>query len=131
VWDVGQRIGQFVLIHDKSKVVAKHALMLLNANKLPDPTRPGRYMSSLPAVTIEFSDSKEVPQLQLADWIAGAGRQWATELISKKGDRFAADLALIVKEWFIGGLWPDPNTIEHPSPRFSPNLDPQQDPPYS
>jgi Protein of unknown function (DUF3800) len=131
VWDVGQRIGQFVLIHDTSKVVAKHALTLLNTNKLLDPTRPGRFMSPLPAVTIEFSDSKEVPQLQLADWIAGAGRQWATELVWKKGDRFAADLTLIVKEWFIGGLWPDPSTIEHPSPRISPNPDPRHGAPYS
>jgi hypothetical protein len=120
VWDVGRRIGQFVLIHDTSKVVAKHALTLLHTNKLLDPTRPGRFMSPLPAVTIEFSDSKNVPQLQLADWVAGAGRQWATELIWKKGDRFAVDLAPVVKEWLIGGVWPDPDTIEHPSPRFSP-----------
>lgn len=119
VWDVGRRIGQFVLIHDTSKVVAKHALMLLNTNKLLDPTRPGRFMSSLPAVKIEFADSKEAHQLQLADWIAGAGRQWATEKIWKRGDRFAADLSMIVHEWFIGGLWPDPDTIEHPSSRLS------------
>jgi hypothetical protein len=120
VWDVGQRIGQFKLIHDTSKVVAKHALKLLNADKLIDPTRPGRFLSPLPAVAIEFSDSKGVAQLQLADWVAGAGRQWATELVQKKGDRFAKDLALVVKEWLIGGLWPDPDTIDHPSPRTLP-----------
>jgi hypothetical protein len=120
VWDVGQNIGQFVLIHDTSKVVAKHALKLLGASKLPDPTRPGALMSPLPAVAIEFADSKVVHQLQLADWVAGAGRQWATEIVWKRGDRFAKDLEPIVKEWFIGGLWPDPDTIDHPSPRFSP-----------
>jgi hypothetical protein len=120
VWDVGQRIGQFVLVHDTSKVVARHALKLLNTNKFPDPTRPGRLMSSLPAVKIEFSDSKEVPQLQLADWVAGAGRQWATELVWKKGDRFVGHLRPIVEKWLIGGLWPDPDTIEHPSPRGLP-----------
>jgi hypothetical protein len=120
VWDVGERIGQFVLVHDTSKVVARHALTLLNTNKLVDPTRPGRLMSSLPVVAIEFSDSKEVPQLQLADWVAGAGRQWATELIRKKGDQFAGHLGQIVKEWLIGGIWPDPDTIEHPSPRALP-----------
>lgn len=120
VWDVGRRIGQFVLIHDTSKVVAKHALTLLNTDKLLDPTRPGSFMSPLPAVKIEFADSKGVHQLQLADWVAGAGRQWATEIIWEKGDRFAADLDPIVKEWFVGGLWPDPDTIEHPSSRLSP-----------
>ncbi len=119
VWDVGRRIGQFMLIHDTSKIVARHALKLLNTNELPDPTRPGRLMSSLPAITIEFSDSKGAPQLQLADWVAGAGRQWATELIWKKGDLFSGNLGPIVKEWLIGGLWPDPDTIENPSP---PNL---------
>jgi len=120
VWEAGQRIGPFRLIHDTSKVVARHALELLNINELPDPTRPGRLMSSLPAITIEFADSKEVPQLQLADWVAGAGRQWATELIWKRGDRFSGHLGPIVKEWFVGGVWPNPDTIENPSPRILP-----------
>jgi hypothetical protein len=120
VWDIGQRLGSFIIVHDNSRVVARHALTLLSLNELPNPTRPGRLLSPLPIVTIEFSDSKEVPQLQLADWIAGAGRQWATELVLKRGDEFAEQLGPIVNEWLIGGAWPDPETIGHPKPRTIP-----------
>ena len=120
VWDVGQRAGPFMLIHDTSKVIARHALKLLNVNQFEDPTRPGKRMSALPVITIGFSDSKDEPQLQLADWVAGAGRQWADELIEKKGDRFSRHLGPLVKEWLIGALWPDPDTIENPSPRTLP-----------
>jgi hypothetical protein len=109
-----------MLIHDTSKVIARHALKLLNVNQFEDPTRPGKRMSALPVITIGFSDSKDEPQLQLADWVAGAGRQWADELIEKKGDRFSRHLGPLVKEWLIGALWPDPDTIENPSPRTLP-----------
>lgn len=117
VYDIGKRIGPFTLVHDESKVVAKHALQLLNIHELPNLTRPGKRLPPLPAVTIEFSDSKGIPQLQLADWVAGAGRQWATQLVTRKGDRFADRLEPIVRKWLIGGAWPDPDTIGHPTPR--------------
>lgn len=113
-YDMGQRLGPFRLVHDRSKSVARHALTLLNLDQIPNPARPGETLSSLPAVTIEFADSQAIPQLQLADWIAGAGRQWATYLVEHSVDPFAARLGPFVNNWLVGGVWPDLDAITNP-----------------
>ncbi|MBK6045983.1 DUF3800 domain-containing protein [Streptomyces sp. MBT55] len=100
-----ESLGQFRLVHDVSKVIDRHATTLRDAHLLPDPARPGRL--SRPAATqIEFADSKAHPQLQLADWAAGAVRQWAAHLAVGGGDRFAQDLENVVRPWVIEAIWP-------------------------
>lgn len=116
--DMGQRLDSFRLIHDRSKVVARHALTLLNMSQFPNPTRPGRNLSSLPAIVIDFADSRQHPQLQLADWVAGVGREWATHIVRGVKDPFIDQLGFIVKDWMIGALWPDVNMISDPHPRL-------------
>jgi hypothetical protein len=116
--DFGQRIGPFILVHDRSNVVARHALQLLKTHELPNPTREGKLLRPLPAVSIELADSKSAPQLQLADWVAGATRQWGTQVATQKADRFAFELEPLVRGWAIGGLWPDQDVITSPSPRI-------------
>ncbi|MEJ8662301.1 DUF3800 domain-containing protein [Streptomyces sp. MS1.AVA.4] len=97
-------LGQFRLIHDASKVIDRHATTLSRAHLLPDPARPG-YLR--PAATqIDFADSKAHPQLQLADWAAGAVRQWAAHSAVGGDDRFAQGLERVVRPWLIDAIWP-------------------------
>jgi hypothetical protein len=117
LWHIGNNIGPFVLIHDNSKVIGRHARKILETDQLPDPTRPGESLPTMPAITIEFSDSNDAPQLQISDWLAGAARQWGTERIISRGDRFVDQLHPFVNQWLIGALWPDSEVIGGPRPR--------------
>jgi len=112
--DVGKRLTAFRLVHDTSNVLARHALELLHLDRLMDVTRPGHRQEPLPAVDITFAESKSVPQLQIADWVAGAARQWATQLFTERPDPFANRLAPVVNPWLIGGLWPDMDAVIGP-----------------
>lgn len=114
LWHIGSNIGPFVLVHDESKVVGRHARKILETGELPDPTRPGKSLPEMPAISIEFSDSNTVPQLQISDWLAGAARQWGAEQAHPRGDRFAGQLQPFVDQWMIGALWPDRDAISHP-----------------
>ncbi|WP_158734496.1 hypothetical protein [Streptomyces sp. NRRL F-2747] len=97
--------GPFRLAHDASKVIDRHAVTLREAHLLPDPARPGRPIR--PAATqIDFADSKAHPQLRLADWAAGAVRQWAAHMAVGGGDRFAQDLERVVRPWPVEAIWP-------------------------
>ncbi|MFJ4473125.1 DUF3800 domain-containing protein [Streptomyces sp. NPDC089424] len=102
----GETIGQFRLVHDTSKVIDRNATLLRGAHLLPDPARPGRFNDPLQAVQIDFADSTSHPQLQIADWAAGAVRQWAAHLAVGGGDQFSEELADMVQPWVIGGVWP-------------------------
>jgi hypothetical protein len=102
--DMGQRIGAFKLIHDESKTIARNASLLENLHQLPDPARPGQMMAPSPVTAITFSDSTAVPQLQIADWVAGAARQWATTLVTGRPDPFAMRLQSLVAPWRVGHL---------------------------
>ncbi|WP_159045983.1 DUF3800 domain-containing protein [Streptomyces sp. WM6372] len=100
-----ESLGPFRLVHDASKVIDRHAVTLREAYLLPDPARPGRPIR--PAATqIDFADSKAHPQLQLADWAAGAVRQWAAHMAVGGGDRFAQDLERVVRPWVVEAIWP-------------------------
>lgn len=57
---------------------------------------------------IEFADSKNHPQLQVADWAAGATRQWAQWMAGGSGDQFSRDLEPVARPWLIDGTWPAP-----------------------
>jgi hypothetical protein len=112
--DIGQLLGNFKLVHDESNTIARNAVHLLTLDNLPDPVRPGHTMRGLPVTGITFSDSKTTPQLQLADWAAGAARQWATRQVTGHSDQFAERLSSLVRPWLAGAIWPDPNTIANP-----------------
>ncbi|MFJ9551105.1 DUF3800 domain-containing protein [Streptomyces erythrochromogenes] len=99
-------LGQFRLVHDSSKVIDRHAMELRMAHLLPDPAKPGYFLQGLGATQIDFTDSKAHPQLQLADWAAGAVRQWATHMAMGGGDQFARDLESVVQPWIVGTIWP-------------------------
>ncbi|TDU67095.1 DUF3800 domain-containing protein [Streptomyces sp. KS 21] len=101
-----ETLGQFRLVHDESKVIDRHATELRMAHLLPDLARPGQFLKGLGATQIDFADSKAHPQLQLADWAAGAVRQWATHMELGGGNQFARDLEYVVRPWVVGTIWP-------------------------
>ncbi|MEV4560035.1 DUF3800 domain-containing protein [Kitasatospora sp. NPDC049285] len=106
--DFGRSIGRFRLVHDSSKVIAQWAVTLRTAHLFPDPANPGGFVQQLPASRIEFADSRAHPQLQLADWAAGAVRQWAADKAAGSGDPFCKRLAPLVFPWVSGAVWPFP-----------------------
>ncbi|WP_159053421.1 DUF3800 domain-containing protein [Streptomyces regalis] len=107
--EMGKIVGDFALVHDESSAVARGSVFLQYLHWLPDPARPGRTMERLPVTGVTFSDSTTAPQLQIADWVAGAVRQWATSLVISKADPFAERLEPFAKRWSAGGIWPDSN----------------------
>ncbi|MGX1543113.1 DUF3800 domain-containing protein [Streptomyces adustus] len=118
---MAQVIGDFALIHDKSKTIARHAEQLLAVHELEDPARPGQPLARLPLTSIGFADSSTVPQLQIADWAAGAVRQWAAQKATGLADPFAEKLEALATTWCIGGIWPDLSVIANPR-RLEPDL---------
>ncbi|MFE6038771.1 DUF3800 domain-containing protein [Streptomyces sp. NPDC056452] len=111
---MGRAVGDFALIHDESKTLARHAQLLLAVHELEDPARPGRLLERLPMTSIGFSDSSAVPQLQIADWVAGAVRQWAAQKVTELTDPFTEELEAVAMEWCVGGIWPDLSVVENP-----------------
>ncbi|MFF2436660.1 DUF3800 domain-containing protein [Streptomyces sp. NPDC058107] len=112
--DMAENLGDFVLVHDQSRAVKNNVEYLLTLDTLPDPVRPSSNAHRLPVAEIKFADSESVSQLQVADWVAGAARQWGTALVSGAEDKFATSLSAIVQPWSAGGVWPDPDTISNP-----------------
>ncbi|MGY3206344.1 hypothetical protein ACVW19_006941 [Streptomyces sp. TE5632] len=102
----GEALERFRLVHDTSKVIDRNATLLRMVHLLPDLARPGYFNDPLPAVQIDFADSTSHPQLQIADWAAGAVRQWAAHLAVGGGDRFSEELADVVQPWVVGAVWP-------------------------
>jgi Protein of unknown function (DUF3800) len=118
VRDTGERLGVFRLVHDKSETITRYAHILENLHEIGNPTRPGKRLAPLPITSIDFLDSKDSSQLQVADWIAGAGRQWTAQLLRMSKDPFAQELGRVIKGWLIGAVWPDRDAIDTPSPRL-------------
>lgn len=118
VRDAGEHLGVFRLVHDKSDTISRYAHILENLHEIGNPTRPGRRLTPLPITSIDFLDSKDASQLQIADWIAGAGRQWTNQFLRMNRDPFAQELGTVIESWLIGAVWPDRNTIDTPRPRL-------------
>ncbi|RKS05986.1 uncharacterized protein DUF3800 [Nocardiopsis sp. Huas11] len=108
--DFGTTLGRFRLVHDESKVISRNTALLRAIHLLPDPARPGQFMEQLRAIEIDFADSTAHPQLQLADWAAGAVRQWATQMALDTHNPFAEQLKPVVEPWLIGAIWPSTHT---------------------
>ncbi|MEU9165813.1 DUF3800 domain-containing protein [Streptomyces sp. NPDC048424] len=103
----GESLGRhFRLVHDQSKVIDRNAVLLRTVHFFPDPARPGKFSRQLPVLGIEFADSETHQQLQLADWAAGATRQWAQHMAVGGGDRFSQELEAVARPWLIDGIWP-------------------------
>lgn len=107
----GERFGIVQIIHDHSEVIKRNRDLLLNLNQLPDLWRPGHNLELLPVSVIDFSDSRQRPPLQVADWVAGAARQWANSFYSDSRDPFAERLESIVQPWIVGTIWPDKDVL--------------------
>jgi hypothetical protein len=105
-------------VHDKSDTITRYAYILQNLHEIGNPTRPGKRLTPLPITSIDFLDSKDTSQLQVADWIAGAGRQWTNQLLRMNRDPFAQELGTVIESWLIGAVWPDRETIDTPRPRL-------------
>ena len=113
---IGERVGSFRIVHDRSNVIVRNALTLLRLNQLPSSMDDGRVLPRVPFTTVEVADSNDVPQLQIADWAAGAGRQWTASLVNNTTDPFASQLRPRVEDWLVGGIWPDAETITNRQP---------------
>jgi hypothetical protein len=86
---VAETIGTFHLVHDHSKIVAKHTPQLLNLDALP-PVTPNLPSTKLPVADITFADSATTPQLQVADWVAGATRHVGHAVVTGTLDPYFA-----------------------------------------
>jgi Protein of unknown function (DUF3800) len=118
---IGDNIGSFRIVHDRSNVIIRNALTFMRLNRLPSSTSDGKLLPRIPFTSVEVADSKHVPQLQIADWVAGAGRQWAATLVNNDSDPFASELKSVLGPWLVGALWPDPEAITNrrPWPRIN------------
>jgi hypothetical protein len=114
---VAKALGDFRLVHDDCKVIDRNAPSLMNLHKMPDPAHPGQMSPNLKIASVSFSDSKAAPQLQIADWVAGATRQWAASTATGKNDPFPVRLESVVKPWVLGAIWPDASILESLSER--------------
>lgn len=103
----GQPLGKFRLVHDASKVIDRNTTGLHTVHLLPDPARSGEFMKPFMGA-IEFADSKDHPQLQVADWAAGATRHWAQQMVGGGGDQFSRELEPVARPWLIDCIWPAP-----------------------
>lgn len=119
--DMGALVGgDFELVHDESKVVEGNTQFLMSLDRMLDPSHRGHMQERLPLAGISFAVSSEVPELQLADWVAGAARQWATSKTPGQSHPFAAQLENLVEPWIVGALWPATDAIPgyHPKSVF-------------
>ncbi|WP_412749577.1 DUF3800 domain-containing protein [Krasilnikovia sp. M28-CT-15] len=109
---VADKIGRFHLIHDHSKIISKHASLLMNIDELP-PVTPNLALK-FPVADITFADSATTPQLQVADWVAGASRHVAHAVVTGSSDPYTSSLKPMAESWMVDGIWPNPDLIVTP-----------------
>jgi hypothetical protein len=105
------QLGPFNLVHDDSKVIERSAPLLLNMDKLPDPRNPANKNLALPARTIQLAESKEIPQLQIVDWVAGAARDLGMSYLDPPRKTVSGEWETMVKSWVVGDIWPNFNWL--------------------
>jgi len=101
------QLGPFDLVHDESKVIERGVPLLLNMDKLPDPRDPANKSPTSPAKTIKLAESKDIPQLQIVDWIAGAARDLGMSYLDPPRKTMSDDWEKLVKSWIVGDIWPN------------------------
>ncbi|MFZ6843455.1 DUF3800 domain-containing protein [Undibacterium sp. RuTC16W] len=114
VW--GTQIGQaFVATHDESKpVFAERENLAAMINPDVAPTMIGydrrKFEFPLRARTLNFSDSRNVPQLQVSDLLAGAAAYFATAVARSARDELTEQLDQAgIERFSIHALWPAPH----------------------
>ncbi len=101
-------LGSIRLVHDESKVIGRNKNLLIGMDQLPDPAHPDRLMSPIGVKSVDFGDSKEVDQLKIADWVAGAARDVAMSRLGFPRDMAGRELCDLVESWLAAPpLWLD------------------------
>lgn len=107
-WEFSDLLGPIHLIHDDSSVISRNRDTLLKVGELPDPADPTRRMKPIGVAEISFASSHSVPQLIVADWIAGAARDSAMSKLDPPRKPKDEHLDQIVESWLAAPpLWPD------------------------
>jgi hypothetical protein len=100
-------------VHDQSKAIKRHIPLLLELGHMPDPGAPWQGLAPLPTTKIEFADSRQVVELQIADWIAGITRYVHTERELQRALKPEfEDILAVLQPWMTGGLFPDRSVLE-------------------
>lgn len=101
-------LGPIRLVHDHSKVIDRNKDLLITMDRLPDLADPNRNMETSGVKEIIFGDSKDVAQLKIADWAAGAARDVAMSKLDPPRKEVSEELSDLVEGWLAGpSLWPD------------------------
>ncbi|HKW61909.1 MAG TPA: hypothetical protein VJN89_05135 [Candidatus Acidoferrum sp.] len=117
-----------MLIHDESKFIEKQRELW---ETILNPTNPAAVVGQdrrtiefpLPVNELRLENSRNVPQLQVADLIASAARAHANGLVTKTKEPFLEGLwEAGLKHAFDGGVWPTarvrPEELETEGPVF-------------
>jgi hypothetical protein len=111
-WRTKLPAAEFSLIHDESKFLQKQREFwesVLDSKNPPGVVGQDRRKIEfpLPVEELHLKDSKNHPQLQVADLIASAGRAHANGLVARVTDPFLEDLWNAgLSKAFDGGVWP-------------------------
>lgn len=118
VW--GTQFGEeFLAVHDQSKPVWAERVALADMmDPSVQPTLIGydrrKFEFPLRASGLEFADSNAVPQLQVADLLAGAVSHFGNAMIRGIRDEFSDELdAAGIQRFSIQSLWPAPHVTPH------------------
>jgi len=110
---IDDQVGSFHLVHDESKSIQQNLQLLSSLDTLP-PVTPGLLPRAFPALDVVFADSVQTPQLQIADWVAGATRFVAMAETTGQRSALSSKLLPIADSWLTGSLFPDPELITSP-----------------
>lgn len=113
VW--GSQLGTpFSAVHDASKPIAAERetfQALMDAHAQPEMVGYDRRKFEFPlrATTLTFGDSRDLPQLQVSDLLAGAMSHFAAATANGSQDEFTRQMeAAGVERFTIHTLWPQP-----------------------
>ncbi len=82
--------------------------LLITMDRLRDLADPDRHMETAGVKEIVFGGSKDVAQLKIADWAAGAARDVAMSKLAPPRKQVNEELSELVESWLAGpSLWPD------------------------
>lgn len=114
VW--GTQLGEeFLAIHDESKPVwAEREKLALMMDPDAVPTLVGydrrRFEFPLKARTLSFANSRDLPQLQVVDLIAGAMSYFGSAMARGERDEFSDELERAgIERFTIQAIWPAPH----------------------
>ncbi|MEV6902152.1 DUF3800 domain-containing protein [Amycolatopsis sp. NPDC051372] len=98
-------LGRFDVVHDQSGVTDRSLDLFRSADQLDNPLVPGTKLPTFPVDKFIFADSKEVPQLQVADWVAGAICELAKYVVLRRPVTIDPALQDHLMEWVVDSLF--------------------------